>query len=451
MKHRYPFYFVFLCISIVFANSNSRAQSTDTIQPKSEKKIKGWSFGAVPAIAYDSDIGFKYGGIVNFYDYGDGNIYPDYRHSIYLEWSRTTKGSGINQIAYDSKSLIKGIRLTGDLSYFIEQALDFYGFNGYEAAYNHTFEDDNPVNSLYKSRMFYRMDRRMLRFSLDFQSMNKKSKLQWLTGYSVFNNTIADVDINQLNKGRDEADKLPAVDTNTSLFSKYKAWGVIPQDQQQGGTQQFLKIGLVYDTRDNEPNPMNGIWSEAILMVSPGFLGNKFSYTQLTVTHRHYFTLKPKILNLACRVSWQGKILGEMPYYMLPLLYSSNKPARDGLGGAKTLRGILRNRVVGEGMLYGNAELRWKFWRTSLFKQNFYLALCGFTDMGLVTHKFKFNTSNIPDNYKIVEDEERLHLSYGAGLHLVLNSNFIVSFDYGRSANIQDGESGFYINLNFLY
>jgi hypothetical protein len=37
---------------------------------------------------------------------------------------------------------------------------------------------------------------------------------------------------------------------------------------------------------------------------------------------------------------------------------------RDGLGGAKTLRGILRNRVTGDDIFYGNAELRWKFFRT---------------------------------------------------------------------------------------
>ena len=28
----------------------------------------------------------------------------------------------------------------------------------------------------------------------------------------------------------------------------------------------------------------------------------------------------------------------------------------DGLGGAKTIRGILRNRVVGDGIVYGNLK-----------------------------------------------------------------------------------------------
>jgi len=54
---------------VVFITTLSFAQDEE----KKEKIKDGWSFGAVPAIAYDSDIGFKYGGLVNFYDYGDGS------------------------------------------------------------------------------------------------------------------------------------------------------------------------------------------------------------------------------------------------------------------------------------------------------------------------------------------------------------------------------------------
>ena len=110
-----------------------RAQSDTT-----EADIKkGWSFGALPAIAYDTDRGFKYGGLVNFFNYGDGSTYPDYLQSIYLEWSRTTKGSGINQLLFDTERLTRQtpIRMTVDLSYFTEKSMDFYGFNGFESVY----------------------------------------------------------------------------------------------------------------------------------------------------------------------------------------------------------------------------------------------------------------------------------------------------------------------------
>jgi len=53
----------------------------------------GFNLSGVPAVAYDTDIGFLYGIILNLYHYGDGTRYPRYNHSIYMEWSNTTKGS----------------------------------------------------------------------------------------------------------------------------------------------------------------------------------------------------------------------------------------------------------------------------------------------------------------------------------------------------------------------
>ncbi len=439
--------FLIICFSI---QGQEKSDST-LVSAKKEKQIKGWNFAAIPAIAFDSDIGFKYGGVVNFFDYGDGTIYPKYRHSIYLEWSRTTKGSGINQITYDSRHLIKGIRFTGDVGYFQEQALDFYGFNGYKATYNRSFEDDDPDNPDYLSRMYYRIDRQLFRLTFDFLSLRKDKALQWVLGYGLYDNNIGEVDINKLNEDVDANKLLPAVDTNTSLFEKYKNLGIIPKGQENGGTTQILKVGVVYDTRDNEPNPMRGIWTEALLLLLPSFIGNKYNYAQFAVSHRQYFTLKKEVLNLACRLAYQGKIAGEMPFYMLPFLYESNKPTRNGLGGDRTVRGVLRNRVVGEGMFYANFELRWKFIRTRLLKQNFYIALSAFTDMGQVVQPYDFDKTKVPQNYNIDSNDERLHISYGSSLHFVLNSNFVINFSYGKANDPQDGNSAFYINLNYLF
>jgi len=60
----------------------------------SQQKVKkGFGFGALPAISYDSDLGFQYGALVNLYQYGDGSRYPKYDYSLYLEYSRYTKGT----------------------------------------------------------------------------------------------------------------------------------------------------------------------------------------------------------------------------------------------------------------------------------------------------------------------------------------------------------------------
>ncbi|MEA3446438.1 MAG: hypothetical protein U9R19_17120, partial [Bacteroidota bacterium] len=48
-------------------------------------------------------------------------------------------------------------------------------------------------------------------------------------------------------------------------------------------------------------------------------------------------------------------------------------------------------------------------------------------------------------------DKDKLHSSYGLGIRIAMNQNFIVAVDYGRALNKQDGESGMYIGLNYLF
>ena len=417
---------------------------------KADKIKTGWNFGGVPVIAYDSDIGFKYGALVNVFHYGDGSQYPKYRHSLYFEWSRTTKGSGINQFTYDSEYLIPGIRVSAEASYLTEQSLDFYGFNGYQSYYNADWEDEE--SDVYLSRMYYNMDRKLTRLRADFQGKITGPQFRWLAGIEYNHAKTGTVDIAKLNKGKDAEDQLP--DT-ALLYDKFKDWGVIPEDQADGGNTTLLKAGLVYDTRDIEANPMKGIWTELQFLMAPSFLGNDdLSYTRFILTHRQYFTLAPQVLNLAFRVSYQSKLSGNMPYYMLPFVYNTAPNyTRDGVGGAKTVRGVMRNRIVGEGFAFGNIELRWKFLRTIIFNQNVYLALSGFLDGGVVTKKYDFDKSGIPsDQLNMVENaDEKLHLGAGAGFHFVMNQNFIIAVDYGRALDPGDGESGLYIGLNFLY
>ena len=417
---------------------------------KADKIKTGWNVGGLPVIAYDSDIGFQYGALVNVFHYGDGTQYPKYRHSLYFEWSRTTKGSGINQFTYDSEYLIPGIRVSAEASLLTEQSLDFYGFNGYKSYYNTDFENDK--NDEYISRMFYNQERKLTRLKADFQGKITDKRFRWFAGIEYNHAKMSTVDIKKLNKGKDAEDQLP--DT-ALLYDKYVEWGLIPADQAEGGNATLVKAGVVYDTRDIEANPMKGIWTDLQFLLAPSFLGNgDLAYSRVAITHRQYFTLVPRVLSLAYRLSYQAKLGVEIPYYMLPFVYNTAPSlTRDGLGGRKTLRGVLRNRVVGDDFLYGNIELRWKFLRTILLNQNIYLALSGFLDGGMITAKFKLPKTTDPEAlaYLAKGKSEKLHLSVGAGFHFVMNQNFVIAVDYGRALDPEDGVSGLYIGLNFLY
>jgi outer membrane protein assembly factor BamA len=107
----------------------------------------------------------------------------------------------------------------------------------------------------------------------------------------------------------------------------------------------------------------------------------------------------------------------------------------------------MRNRVVGDGFVLGNEQVRWKFLRAIVFKQNLYLGTNLFADVGKVVDKIEVN----PDfqDQEVDQDDyfafasEGYHVSAGIGLKIGLNENFIVSADYGLATDSRDGKSGF--------
>ena len=420
-------------------------------QEKPKEKMKeGWSFGFFPAFGYDSNTGVKYGGILKLFDYGDGSSYPRYDQSFHFEWSRTTRGTGVNQLIYDTRTFIPGIRMLAEASYLTEKALNFYGFNGYNAYYNSHFTISK--DPLYRSSVFYAMDRAMIKMKLEFIGKLKGDKLKWFGGFEYFNNMLDTVDINNLNKGKDQNHLLPSV--GGGLYGNFVKWGLIPTDQAHGGQTTVFKIGAKYDTRDKESNPSTGLWTEMQLLLVPGFLSDGYGYTRIAFTHRQYLTLIPKRVILAYRVSYQAKLSGEMPFYMLPLVFNSAPQITlSGLGGATTIRGILRNRVVGEDFAYGNVEIRWKVFRAIILNQNFYFALAGFTDTGMITGKYRLPAITDPEGlaWLAMGEKEKPHVTYGGGGHVAINDNFVITMDYAWTTDPQDGSRGTYIGLNFLF
>jgi hemolysin activation/secretion protein len=76
--------------------------------------------------------------------------------------------------------------------------------------------------------------------------------------------------------------------------------------------------------------------------------------------------------------------------------------------------------------------------------------LNGFFDFGRVTKKIDLGTTHLSSNY-YKADAEKFHNSAGAGLRVVMNQNFVIALDYGRALDKQDGKSGMYIGLNYIF
>jgi outer membrane protein assembly factor BamA len=404
-------------------------------QPK-----KGLAFGALPAVSYDSDLGFQYGALVNFYLYGDGSRFPKYDHSLYLELSTYTKGTTIARLRYDSERLIPKVRTTVDISYVTDQMSDFYGYNGYQSVYN-------PALVTSSNRLFYKNEKDMFRAKADFQGYFGDLKLGWVAGYTFYHFKMDTVNNT----------KLGIVKTGETLFEKYKDWGLINTAEAQGGSINYLKIGLKYDSRDQLACPMKGIFTEAVIQTAPKFLNESFPHTKLALIHRQYFTVA-KDLSFAYRLDYQMSLgNNHVPYYAQPLLITSYLIAatNQGLGGKSSIRGILRNRVIGEDVGFGNFEFRYKFLRFEMLKQNFYVGTNVFFDSGIILKPIDIDFSKVSvsdkagffNNYAA----GKFHSSAGLGLKIGWNENFVISADFGKAFDKQDGNMGSYIGLNYLF
>ena len=431
------------------------AKKESSKKEKSKKKEeikKGWNLGALPVVSFDSDLGFEFGALMNLYDYGDGSHYPNYEQSLYAEASFFTKGSGIFRVNYDTKKLIKGIRVYADLSYMPDQIYAFYGFNGYDAVYHPSWVD--PDKSDYVSKVFYRYRRKFFRAKVDFRGNFKNPKLHWIAGLGFYNISVSNVNLAKLNKGKDPADRIP--DT-AGIYQKYQDWGIISPEDKNGGFFTLFKGGFEYDSRDNEANPNKGIWFETVLAGAPGFTSTMSSgFLKLSITQRQYITLAKNTLFFDYRLGAQFTLAGKSPFYISPLFFyaHSSEAYNEVLGGAGSLRGILRNRIIGDGIAFGNFELRWKFVKFIIANQNFYLGLNVFFDTGMVVQKTNVDTGNVPKNLYsdyFKTGAETLHSSAGLGLKIAMNENFIVSVDYGKAFNYQDGTSGVYVGLGYLF
>ncbi|MBR5131107.1 MAG: BamA/TamA family outer membrane protein [Alistipes sp.] len=441
----------------------------------------GYNFGPLPAVAFDADKGFQLGALLNIYDFGDGSTYPNPRQHWYFEASFFTKGSQLFVVSYDNKTLIPGVRWSSAVTLTNDKAMDFYGFNGYRAHYNHEAvalgkDKQNTENFIYTPK--YRINRIALLAKTDFVGNIWNKKLFWEAGYHFsyfkqgYDNKQA-LNFDKINKNKEDYKQFPtdptAANFEEPIFDLYRKWGIISEEEAWGGINSTVRLGLLYDTRDKEGAPTRGIWAEGHLMLAPKWLGTTNPYYRYSLTFRHYVPIvKNDILTFAYRLNYEGTFGNKAPYYVLPYITTVGQSYdRDGMGGYRTIRGIMRNRVQGLDMASYNVELRWRFVNFKLWNQNIAFGLNVFSDGTMVTKEYDM-TFKGDEQYRKSYDEymaqgaaaDRPHISVGGGLRFIMNQNFIVAFEYGLPVSKfsknpviknQDGNGAFYINTGFLF
>ena len=488
MKH------IFICaISILFvlptfAAKKEKVQQVDSLG----RKIKtGWNFGVLPSVAFDADLGFQGGALTNIYYYGDGSQYPEYIHSIYAEAAYTTKNYGIFRVNYDSKYLIPKHRLTLDATYQPDAMCAFYGFNGYQSIYNQSLHkwNKNPEKmdvDTYQSRAFYKYKRNLFRFAADIEGTIWKN-IKWNAGVGVLGYMIGECDIDMLNgkhkyelgedgKPTDSKAMNPAIE---GLYEKYVNWGLIKTAEAKGGWHPYVRLGLTYDSRDQRTCPTKGIYADAFFTYTSAFgeqAAAGYNHLQFNFNFRHYVPVYRDRMTFAYRIGTQNNIAGQSPFYMNTYLNTLfiQRVMYEGLGGANSLRGIMRNRILANGFAYANVELRCKVAKFDIGRQHFYIGLAPFFDLGVITQPYELDEKLINDAYAEDKDANKLplnnyfamkdgkidqsrvympHMAAGLGLKAAMNENFVLSVDWAMALDPQDNAkwANFYIKMGYLF
>ena len=505
---------IFLFISAAVLTMSMQAAKKDKVQEVDSlgRKIKtGWNFGALPSVAFDADLGFQGGALANIYYYGDGSQYPEYIHSIYAEAAYTTKNYGIFRVNYDSKYLIPNHRLTLDATYQPDAMCDFYGFNGYQSVYDQDFhkwkKDQSKMGdpAEYQSRAFYKYKRDLFRFAADIEGTIWKN-IKWNAGLGVLGYMIDECDIDMLNGKKNVFDpNTPLADQKAmngnveGLYEKYVKWGLINSAEAKGGWHPYLRAGLTYDSRDQRTCPTKGIYADAFFTYSAAF-GDQAEYNHLkfNANFRHYVPVYRDRVTFAYRLGVQNTIAGESPFYMNTYLNTLfiQRVMYEGLGGANSLRGIMRNRILANGFAYANVELRTKVAKFDIGNQHFYIGLAPFFDLGVITQPYELDVKAIEaahlkdyiesnvlalvdksvvptmplssyfDTYKEEDDFTGIttehidksktylpHMAAGLGLKVAMNENFVLSVDWAMALDKQDNAkwANFYIKMGYLF
>lgn len=464
----------------IFALLLSTLMAVSALAQESSKQeiVKtGYNFGPLPAVAFDADKGFQLGALLNIYDFGDGSTYPNTRQQWYFEASFFTKGSQLFVVSYDNRFLIPGVRWSSTFTLTNDKAMDFYGFNGYMSYYDHAqvaAGKDKANHNDYIYTPKYRVNRLAMLFKSDFTGNIWQNKLFWEAGYhlSYIKQGYKDeqaLNLEKINKNKEDYKMFPA--NETPVFDLYRRWGIISEDEAWGGWNSTVRLGLLFDTRDKEGAPSRGVWAEAHATLAPKWLGTTNPYYRYSMTFRHYLPIvKNDILTFAYRLNYEGTIGKTAPYYVLPFITVMGPSYdRDGMGGYRTIRGLMRNRVQGLDVASYNAELRWRFVNFALWNQNIAFGLSAFSDGTMVTRNYDMSFKG-EEQHRAEYDEymartgnrtaDRPHITVGAGLRFIMNQNFIVAFEYGLPVSKfskdeliknQDGDGAFYINTGFLF
>lgn len=399
-----------------------------------EEPKTGWGFTPMPNVSYNTDLGVSLGAYSDFFYYGEKghSTFPNFLHHIGVVAIYATKGSWFLHGLFDSVALIPGMRVSATATYRDVMANNFYGFNGIAAPFDPALELNAATRTAW-----YTNHRRFLRLSASLMG-HFNAHLDWMGGLVARSVHMSDFDLQHY-------------DSSKSLFLAYHDAGLIRDDEMAGGASLELKAGFVWDSRDIELSPTRGMYAELYLLGNADLShGGRYHYGQLVAHWRNYLSLFTPRIIFASHLGLQHPIYGEIPYYNLNELATITYQYEEcsGLGSRYSVRGYRYNRIAAAGYAWGNLELRITALSFNLINRHFDIVFNPFLDLCAITKTYRLEEQKaLPALYQ--ERTLPVMASAGLGAKLQMNTNFILSVDFGQA--FDPALSDFMIGMGTTY
>jgi outer membrane protein assembly factor BamA len=394
-----------------------------------EKKTEGRYLTGIPLIGVDPEIGPVVGAQIQLYDNGARNspffAYSPYRQQIQAGAQGSVSGDFRNAFLTFDRPYIDDTpwRLRGYIGYTEnkfrnyfgtgEQTLEplhypgrtqtFHGLNSFQSALK-----DTSGGITWDEYVSYQQRLALGAVNLEYDLLG--GLLRPLVGLQFGRVGVTDYTGRTMHGAIEQETKLAEDDR----LDKIRGF--------DGGWDNSLRIGLAYDSRDYEPDPISGVLAQAFVSGAMRALGSEFNYGQATFGVTGITPFIPGYDRLVAVGNATYSVrFGDVPFYAMNRLPLPRDEVRTGLGGFPTLRGYSSNRYVGEVTVGADAELRWSFSEFVVWDQRLKTALATFADVGRV-----FDS---PGSFSTHDWKN----SYGVGLRLAWNLATVISFDYGMS------------------
>lgn len=437
------FFLLFFVFTIIYNNTAYSQTKDSTFLPfaiSKEKRLsdedlknkkEGTYLTGAPDLSSDPVNGIGYGGEGTIYFNGTRKdpffAYTPYRAKIDLVLFNTTK----NQREFKVKA---------DIPYIFDTKWRFRLEAGYEANPNHLYFG-NTEQTLKGLSYFPNND----------SSISKKENVSYneyeksfVGNYQFYNNYFKKEGVLNVSLEHSYFEGkvrfLLGYEVAHVNFSTFPGISLLQNDYNAGtviglkkGFVELMQLGLIYDTRDLETDPSNGIFAELTNELSLKSLGSLYDFNKTFFHVNYYKKIFPSVFKkcvFASRVAFGYTALNS-PFFEYQDEWSS-EGSIEGLGGPNTLRGYKQARFLSRAMSFNNLELRYRFAEAKLLKQHFSFSGVPFLDAGAVW-----------DNLSRVNNLNNFRQSHGLGLRIAWNVNTILRFDYAISKE----DRQFFFNL----